>query len=368
MIKRIKKFILESLLLKNFIGTDSFIMKDIEIVLENLASQEIMPDKQQRLFLEAFIEFDSKYKHPSFFRQNSNPGSLYLWGPVGRGKTLLMQAIDASYFKNSGQFHFLEFMQLIHKSLFEVSSNKEPLTLVAQKIAKNYDMLVIDEFQIEDIADAMIIGSVIESLVNKGIRIMLSSNAHPSTLYRDGLQRNKFLPAIEFIQSNFMIFNLDGLEDYRLRDIVSVSSDEPDVKDFLCKTFSEEWVERNEFTVNERSFPCEGRSSKFLWLSFQDFFSEPCGSKDFIEIAKHYEWVFISNFHACDDEHLDKIRRFISFIDITYQERQKMKLFYKDGFLKNFYQGAQLKFLWERSESRLHEISSSSYLSNLEKN
>jgi cell division protein ZapE len=321
-------------------------MKDIEIVLENLASQEIKPDKSQQSFLEAFIEFDSKHKQTSLFRKNTNPGSIYLWGPVGRGKTLLLQAIDASYFKNSGQFHFLEFMQLIHRSLFEVSKNKDPLALVAKKIAKNYDILFVDEFQIEDIADAMIIGSVIESLVSQGIRIMLSSNA----------------------QSQFMIFNLEGSEDYRLRDIALINSYEPDIKELLVKTFSEEWIDSNQFIVNERSFPCEGQSSKFLWLSFQKFFSEPCGSKDFIEIAKNYEWVFISNFHACDDENLDKIRRFISFIDITYQERQKMKLFYADGFLTDFYQGTQLKFLWERSESRLHEISGESYLKNLEKN
>jgi len=343
-------------------------MQDIEIVLENLTAQEVRPDQAQQLFLEAFVEFDSKYNQTSFFRKNSNPGSIYLWGPVGRGKTLLLKAIDASYFKNSGQFHFLEFMQLIHNSLFEVSKNKNPLALVAKKIAKNYDILFIDEFQIEDIADAMIIGSVIESLVAKGIRIMLSSNAHPNNLYKDGLQRNKFLPAIEFIQSNFMIFNLEGSEDYRLRDIALISSYEPDVKKFLGKTFSEEWMYCQQFIVNDRSFPCEGRSSKFLWLSFQEFFSEPCGSKDFIDIAKNYEWVFISNFHACDDQHLDKIRRFISFIDITYQERQKMKLFYEDDFLTDFYQGTQLKLLWERSESRLHEISGKGYLKNLEKN
>ena len=83
-------------------------MQDIEIVLENLASQEVTPDHAQQLFLEAFIEFDYKYKQTSFFRKNSNPGSIYLWGPVGRGKTLLLKAIDSSYFKNSGQFHFLE--------------------------------------------------------------------------------------------------------------------------------------------------------------------------------------------------------------------------------------------------------------------
>jgi len=108
-------------------------MQDIEIVLENLASQEVTPDQAQQLFLEVFLEFDSKYNQTSFFRKNSNPGSIYLWGPVGRGKTLLLKAIDASYFKNSGQFHFLEFMQLIHNNLFEVSKNKNPLALDAKE-------------------------------------------------------------------------------------------------------------------------------------------------------------------------------------------------------------------------------------------
>ena len=111
-------------------------MKDIEIVLEKLASQEVTPNKAQQLFLEAFIEFDSKNQQTSFFFKNSHPGSLYLWGPVGRGKTLLLQAIVGSYFKNAGQFHYLEFMQLIHNSLFEVSKNKDPLDLVVKKIAK----------------------------------------------------------------------------------------------------------------------------------------------------------------------------------------------------------------------------------------
>ena len=86
-------------------------MKDIKIVLENLASKGITPDQSQQLFLETFVECDSQYKSSSLFRKRSNPGSIYLWGPVGRGKTLLLKAIDDSYFEDSGTFHFIEFMQ-----------------------------------------------------------------------------------------------------------------------------------------------------------------------------------------------------------------------------------------------------------------
>ena len=342
-------------------------MKDIEIVLENLASKGIKPDESQLLFLETFIEFDSKYKPSSIFRKQLNQGSIYLWGPVGRGKTLLLKSIDDCYFDDSGAFHFIEFMQLIHSSLANLSKIKDPLSLVAKDIAKKYQILFIDEFQIEDISDAMIIGIIIELLISKGVRIILSSNAPPEGLYKEGLQRNKFLPTISLIQSQFKIFNLQGVEDYRLREITSYNFVNGDVENFLRKTFKEDWSLSKYFRVKDREFSCKGRSQSFLWLSFQDFFSEPCGSIDFIEISKTYDWIFITQFHDCDDQHIDKIRRFISFIDITYQERQKMKLFSEGVLLQNLYTGIQLKFLWERSASRLHEISSKKYLEDLEK-
>jgi len=342
-------------------------MKDIRIVLENLASQGIKPDQSQQLFLETFLEFDSQYKPASVFRKNSNSGSVYLWGPVGRGKTLLLKAIDDCYFQDSGTFHFIEFMQLIHSQLSDVGRIKDPLPQVAKDISKKYKMLLIDEFQIEDISDAMIVGLVLKGLIKNGVRVMLSSNAPPEDLYNEGLQRNKFLPTIQLIKSHFAIFHLKGVEDYRLREISLFNAPNKDIEGFLHRTFEEKWSSSLVFIVNNREFSCKGRSDKFLWLSFKDFFSKPCGSKDFIEISKTYEWIFLSDFHHCNDEHLDIIRRFISFIDIAYQERQKMKLFSEALLLQNLYEGTQLKFLWERSASRLHEISSKKYLEDLEK-
>ena len=342
-------------------------MKDIRIVLENLASQGIKPDQSQQLFLETFLEFDSQYKPPSLFRKNSNSGSIYLWGPVGRGKTLLLKAIGDCYFEDSGTFHFIQFMQLIHSRLSDIGGIKDPLPQVAKDLSTKYKMLLIDEFQIEDISDAMIVGLVIKGLIKNGVRVMLSSNAPPEDLYKEGLQRNKFLPTIKLIQSHFSIFHLKGAEDYRLREISLFNSPNKDIEGLLHRTFDEEWSLSHSFIVNNREFSCKGRSNKFLWLSFKDFFSKPCSSKDFIEISKTYEWIFLSDFHYCNDEHLDVMRRFISFIDITYQERQKMKLFSEALLLQNLYEGTQLKFLWERSASRLHEISSKKYLEDLEK-
>ena len=349
-------------------------MKDIKVVLENLSIQSVTLDNAQASFLEKFIEQDSAYKPPTFFSKNNSIGNLYLWGPVGRGKTMLLQALKDSYFSHAGQFHFIEFMQLIHKKLSEFSGNSDPILKVVKSLSNDFKIIFIDEFQIEDIADAMIIGTLIEALSQKGIRMFISSNSHPDYLYKDGLQRAKFLQTIDFINKNFFIHHLLGSEDYRLKEIAKFDSSAKDgnsfggVKDFLQRTFNQDITYTTEFLANDRKFNCLGCSDKALWLSFEDFFSSPCSSKDFIEIVKTFEWVFINNFHACNDDHLDKVRRFISFIDIAYQEKQKLKCFYDPNLMINLYSGDQLHHLWVRTESRLHQIASKKYLQNLEKN
>ena len=347
-------------------------MKDIEIVLENLSSKEIKVDQTQKLFLEAFLRMDSKYKPPSLFNKKNNKGNCYLWGQVGRGKTVLLDAVRDVYFPESGRFHFIEFMQLIHNSLSNISNTKDPLIEVSKKISKEYKMIFIDEFQIDDIADAMIMKSLIESLTNHGVRLIFSSNTHPDYLYKDGLQRSKFLQTIDYLKFNFKIFHLSGTEDYRLREVTSfnlMENDyEEDIKEFLNKTFQTSCSKEMSFSLNSRLFGCNGHSKNFVWLSFKDFFREACSSKDFIVMTKEFDWVFISDFHQCNDDHMDKIRRFISFIDINYQEKQKLKLFIQPNIIKTLYQGEQLKDLWDRTSSRLHQILSDKYLENLEKN
>ncbi len=349
-------------------------MKDIKVVLENLSIQGIKPDYDQILFLKWFIEQDSHYQPQKFFSKNDSIGNLYLWGPVGRGKTMLLQALQKSYFSDAGQFHFIEFMQLVHKKLSEFSGNSDPLLKVVKHLLSDCRIIFIDEFQIEDITDAMIIGTLIQELSKKGARLLISSNSHPDNLYKDGLQRDKFLKTINFINKYFFIHHLAGIEDYRLKEIAYFDSAAKDVngyegvKNFLQSTFNKDITDRTEFIVSDRKFYCLGCSEKALWISFKDFFSLPCASKDFIEIVKTFEWVFINDFHLCNDDHLDKLRRFISFIDIAYQEKQKLKFFYDPNLIINLYSGTQLHHLWVRTESRLHQISSTKYLQNLEKN
>jgi cell division protein ZapE len=349
-------------------------MKDIKVVTEKLSVQGINLDKEQIAFLEEFIKLDSMYKPKTFFFSNQSIGNIYLWGPVGRGKTMLLQAIQDCYFSNSVQFHFIEFMQLVHNKLADFSGTSDPLIKVVKYLYNDYKIIFIDEFQIEDIADAMIIGTLIDALSNIGIRLLISSNSDPDHLYKDGLQRTKFLKTIKFINKNFLIYNLSGSVDYRLGEIAKFDNSnknkncDESVKDFLLLTFSKDITNQTEFLINNRKFDCLGCSDKVLWISFDHFFSSPCVSKDFIEIVQTYEWVFINNFHICSDDHIDKIRRFISFIDITYQEKQKLKLFCDPNLINNLYSGDQLENLWVRTESRLNQMATVKYLQNLEQN
>tara|TARA_B100001287_G_scaffold35110_1_gene24848 strand:- start:958 stop:2007 length:1050 start_codon:yes stop_codon:yes gene_type:complete len=349
-------------------------MKDIKVVIDKLSAQDINLDIEQMAFLEEFIELDSMYKPKRFFFSNKSIGNIYLWGPVGRGKTMLLQAILDCYFSNSAQFHFIEFMQLVHNKLADYSGNSDPLKKVVKSLSSDHKIIFVDEFQIEDIADAMIIGTLIEALSNSGIRLLISSNSNPDNLYKDGLQRAKFLKTIDFINKNFFIRKLSGSEDYRLSEIANFDSSAENkncnesVKDFLLRTFGKDISNQTNLIINDRKVNCLGCSDKVLWISFDDFFSSSCGSRDFIEIVKNFEWVFINNFHICTDDHIDKIRRFISFIDIAYQEKQKLKFFYDPNLMDNLYSGDQLENLWVRTESRLHQITSIKYLQNLEQN
>jgi len=349
-------------------------MKNIEIVLENLTSAGLKLDSAQANFLHLFDLLHPSFAAKSFFARPSPAKGTYLWGPVGRGKTMLLDSIQKVYFPNAGVFHYIEFMQDIHKSLQHMSSISNPLIQISKDLSKKYKVIFIDEFQVEDIADAMIVGTILQECIKRDTKLMLSSNADPDSLYKNGLQRIKFLPTIDCIHKNFEVMHLDGAEDYRLKEVSrydSLNSDQcsdASINFFLAHTFSANSQQQKTFIVNGREFSCNDYTSQYLWISFRRFFGQPSGSVDFIAITKNFDWVFISDFYECGDENMDSIRRFISFIDIAYQENKKMKLFMTPEELHSLYTGDQLKTLWDRAYSRLQQIYSNKYLQNLKKN
>ena len=343
----------------------------IQNIIDNLKNQGIEIDLAQSNLIQEMIEaipqdksFISKFK-----KSKLDKTSFYIWGEVGRGKTLITKSFINQLNKNKAIFHYIDFIQNIHNELANLSGKSDPLNFIAKSLSKKYQIIFIDEFQIEDVADAMIIGNLLNQLIQLDVILYITSNAHPNDLYKDGLQRQKFIDAIKILQKKLNVHKLDGIIDYRTRNIVNLNQgnpnqifDDKDILLFIKANFENKNFTQKTFNINSREFTCKAVSSEFLWISFSDFFSEPNGSKDYIEISKNVEWIFLNDFKYCDDNAADIIRRFISFIDICYRDKTKIKFFFNDFDHEKLYVGKKLEILWDRCQSRLNEMQTSEYL------
>jgi cell division protein ZapE len=309
----------------------------IQNIIDNLKNQGIEIDLAQSNLIKKMIESIPKEKSliNKFKKRKFNKASFYIWGEVGRGKTLITKSFLNEIKINKAIFHYIDFMQNIHNELSVMSGKSDPLNLIAKSLSKKYKIIFIDEFQVEDVADAMIIGNLLNQLIQLDVVLYITSNAHPDDLYKDGLQRQKFIDVMKAMQKQFNIYKLDGVIDYRSRNIANVNQeksnkffDEKDILLVIKENFDNKNFTKKTLNINSRQFTCKAVSNDFLWISFSDFFIEPNGSSDYMEISKNTEWVFLNDFKYCDDNSTDIIRRFISFIDICYRDKTKIKFFF----------------------------------------
>ena len=194
-------------------------MLDIKNIIDELKNQEANPDLHQIDLLEKLKSIFNRKN--ILFNNKKKIQGLYIWGDVGRGKTLITQLFLKNIkSKDIASFHYIDFMNYIHNKLSDYSGFKNPLNKISKNLNKKNNILFIDEFQVEDIADAMIIGNILLSLIDLGTKIILTSNVHPDDLYKDGLQRQKFLKSINLLKEKIEIFKLKGNIDYRTRNII----------------------------------------------------------------------------------------------------------------------------------------------------
>jgi cell division protein ZapE len=294
---------------------------------------------------------------------------LYLWGSVGRGKTWLMDLFFEHLPEPRKQrIHFHRFMQRVHQGLREFGQEQNPLPLVANKWAKNCRVLCLDEFFVADIADAMLLGGLLEALFQKGVTLVTTSNIEPEGLYHDGLQRAKFLPAIELIKENMQVLELGGSRDFRLRileqsKIFHFPLGEK-AKRAMSKSFDRMAADcqmNHELEINGRSFHANRRGDGIIWFEFEELCSKPRGSIDYIEIARAFNTVFISDLPQLDDRQANETRRFITMVDEFYDRNVKL-LISAAVPLPELYTGKRLAFEFERTTSRLTEMQSHDYL------
>jgi len=333
-----------------------------QTILKKFSEDGIHLNDEQDNFLRIFEKnLPRKRLFVDFFKKKSKKG-CYVHGDVGRGKTMMLNAIFKEIKLSKCSYHFIEFMKFIHNELELVKNTKDPLEKIAKRIASKHRVLFIDEFQVEDVSDAMIIGKLLNLLSKMNVFIMLTSNAKIENLYKNGLQRDKFIRHISKLEESFVVYEFIGDKDYRLKNINlnSLKSgkdfSQDQIFDFIKKNFNFIGDLNKELEINDRTFRCKGNTKDFIWLSYKEFFRQNLAISDFLAICKNYDWFFIDDFEQNDDYGKDIIRRFIGFIDIAYIEKVKIKFFMNNDDIQSLYNGEELLFLWDRTISRIEEM------------
>ena len=295
---------------------------------------------------------------------------LYLWGGVGRGKTYLVDTfVDALPLERKLRIHFHSFMRAVHAELKELKNRQDPLKAVARRFAEKARVICLDEFFVADITDAMLLDGLLRELFANGVTLITTSNIEPDGLYKDGLQRARFLPAIELIKQHLDVLNVDGGVDYRLRylekaEIYHYPLDDraEQILDELFDHIAPEPGHRGgDLEIEGRYIPTLREADGIVWFSFRAICDGPRGTADYIEIARCFHTVLISNVPVMDWQTENQARRFVNLVDEFYDRGVKLALSAAGPPLQ-IYQGEKLKFEFQRTVSRLQEMQSHEYL------
>jgi cell division protein ZapE len=313
-----------------------------------------------------------KLIHKLFYAPLPVPKGLYLWGGVGRGKTYLMDNFYESLpFDNKMRVHFHRFMRRVHQELTELKGEINPLTKVAEKIAGETCIICFDEFFVSDIADAMILATLLEQLFARQVCLVTTSNIVPKRLYRDGLQRVRFLPAIDLIEQQCKVINVDGGTDYRLRALEKAplycyplnEQSAADIADIFHRLVPVEGEIKTDVNleVEGRSIPVIKLSEDIVWFNFASVCEGPRSQNDYIDIACEFHAVIISDVPVMGAANDDAARRFVNLVDEFYDRNVKLAISAAEP-LQTLYSGGRLSFEFERTQSRLLEMQSHEYL------
>ena len=295
---------------------------------------------------------------------------IYLWGSVGRGKTFLLDLLyDGLGDVPRQRWHFHRFMGQVHARLRALPDTADTLAVVAKELAGELRVLVLDEFFVGDIGDAMILGRLLDRLVAQGVTLATTSNIPPPELYRDGLQRASFLPAIALIEAHCAVMKLDSAQDYRLRQLTHAATyltplgetAEAALAAHFDRLVGAGRRQAVALHVNERDIPAKALADGVAWFEFSALCEGPRSAADYIEIARSFHTVLVSNVPRFDASKEDPARRFVHLVDEFYDRRVNLLLSAAADPL-SLYQGHRLEREFERTSSRLVEMQSAEYL------
>ena len=353
--------------------------------LERDAKQANAVSALQVLFdkLRAFDEEKNKVTLRRLFSRQPGlpaPKGLYLWGDVGRGKTMLMDLFfDCLTAGRKRRVHFHAFMQEVHAIIFEIRQDQkgglidedtDPIPLVAKRIAAEAKILCFDEFQITDIADAMIAGRLFEALFELDCVVVATSNSAPGNLYKDGLNRSSFLPFIKLLQSRLAIHHLDAATDYRLQMLANEQvylcplgpGADAKIQWLWTRLTGTEHGSAITIKLKGRLLQVPQAARAAARFEFDDLCERPLGPPDFLALSRRFQTVFIEHVPVLGAEKSNAVKRFITLIDTLYDTRKRLVIS-ADAPPESIYARGRLKFEFARTASRLREMQSAQYWS-----
>ncbi len=306
-------------------------------------------------------------------RMSGRPASvrgLYLWGAVGRGKTMLMDQFAASLPRGvARREHFHRFMLDVHARVRALGEVRDPLPHVAAELVAHARVLCLDEFMVTDIGDAMILDGLLHALFERGVVLVMTSNTPPQDLYKGGLQRGRFMPAIALIEARCEVLELASPHDWRLRALtrapVYLTPDDARAESALARLFDQlaqgPVQEGGELRVNERAFRVRRACAQAAWFDFAALCEVPSGSVDYIELAQTHPAILISGLPQFTPFNEDAAQRFVHLVDELYDRRVKLAVTAQAPAVE-LYDGKRLRGDFARTESRLIEMQSREYL------
>lgn len=341
-------------------------------VIEKNDEQQAVVQILETIYNDLLIRQEQRDSQVGKLRRKVKPRppiqGLYLWGTVGVGKTFLLDALYDCLPVKKIRLHFYAFMRQIHQALKEIQGQKNPLQHIGEKISDKFLVICFDEFFVSNIADAMILGELFKALFKGGVCLVATSNITPDELYKNGLQRERFLPAIDVIKKNVRVINLKTKADYRLRHIQKAGVyytplDQTAEKNLAysfdqlaqCPNVSTEAIE-----ILGRRIDIVKQAADTIWFDFYKICGRPRSQNDYLELVKQYRTFLISNVPAFNKVSDDLIVSFIQLIDVLY-DKQRRIVISAEKPVDQLYPENNVFPEFKRTQSRLIEMQSADY-------
>jgi cell division protein ZapE len=349
-----------------------------EFYEQSLAERGYQADQAQSRAIDRLQQFYDDWVHfkndrsstlKKLFRRPDVPRGVYMWGGVGRGKSFLMDAFFHTVpVKRKTRVHFHEFMRSVHHELEVVKGRQDPLDEVARRIAKRYRLVCFDEFHVSDVADAMILYRLLLKLFEYGTSFVMTSNYEPSTLYPDGLHRDRILPAIKLIQERMDILNVDTGVDYRRRELEQVRMYLTPITAQTRQELQHDFERLSDtaplkpvLTVENRELKAVALAGSIVWFDFATLCGSPRSQNDYLDLAGRFQTIILSDVPRMSVRQASEARRFTWLIDVLYDHKVKLIMsaecepdeLYTEGPMANEF---------HRTVSRILEMQSRDYL------